>query len=143
MRFLLLCLLGQFETNVADLHNVTDARGEGIARGLVIQVGTIGASRVLNIPGAVAVPHTGMFAGDERFGQENIAGWTASDGGLWQEVITGPRLYLLAGAAVHDDQVAEYRVRFARAKFFGGGHFSQVAGDGDDHLHKKKVEQND
>jgi hypothetical protein len=50
---------------------------------------------------------------------------------------------LLAGAAIYHDQVAEDWIAFARAKFFGDGHFPQVAGDGDNDLHKEKVEQDD
>src|SRR5690242_20619971 len=93
----------QFETDEADLDNVADAGLEGVAGGLVVQVGAVGAAGVLHVPGVVAIPQARMLARDERFGQEDVAGGAASDGILRRQVETGTRFYLLAGAAIYHD----------------------------------------
>ena len=58
-------LWSELELDVAYLDDVAVTGGERFTGGLLIDVGAVGAARVLHVPDAVAVPEAGVLAGYE------------------------------------------------------------------------------
>ena len=134
------CLLSQFETNVSNLNDIAKAGGKSVTRRLIVQVGAIGAASVLDVPGTIAKPHASMFARDEGFWYLYGTGRAAPDGCLGHEIKARAWSYL-AGSAIHHNEMTDDGSAFAASRLGDGRRFAQIACNGDDYLHEKKVEQ--
>ncbi len=137
---MILSLLSQFETNVSNLNDIAKTGGESFTRRLIVQVGAVGAARILDVPGPIAKPHASMFARDEVFWNLDGTGRAAPDGCQGHEIKARAWSYL-AGSAIYHNEMTDDGSAFAAPCLSEGCRLAQIACNGDDYLHEKKVEQ--
>ncbi len=135
------CLLGEFELNVTDAHDITKFGGKSVVGGLVINEGAVHASRVLYKPLPIAVPEARVLRRDEVIGYLYSIGRATSNACLRLQIEVCS-WHNVAGATINDDKMPKYWGYLCIRTGANRRCFAQVTRNGDDHLHKKEVEQN-
>ena len=83
-------LLSQFELYIADTDNVARFCRQSFARGLIVNIRSVHAARILNVPGAIAKPEACVLGGYKAIGNLNNVGGTAPDIGLRLQIESPP-----------------------------------------------------
>lgn len=130
--------LGQFELYITDTYNVARFCRQSFARGLIVDIRSVHATRILNVPGAIAKPEACMLGGYKAIGDLNDVGGTAPDIGLRLkiEACAGQDT---AWTAIHHDEMTEHAWCSGRAIGVVRRRLAQIACNCNHHLHQEKV----
>jgi hypothetical protein len=131
-------LLGKFELYIADTYNVARFCRERFACGLIIDVCSVHAASILDVPDAIAKPETCMFGGYKAVGKLNNVGGAAPNVGLRLKIEARARQDT-AWTTIDHDKMTEHAWCSGRAVDVVRRRLAQVAGNRDHHLHQEKV----